>query len=291
MEHTQLEHLLRAVAASPSRRAALRLVGASLLGAGLAGAPAALDAKKKKPKKVTICHQGQTLKVSKKASKQHLQHGDTPGPCPTSSPPPGVNGCPAGQKPCDGACIPADQCCDNADCDIFRQTCNATGQCVCPAALPEVCGGACLAPCTPFQTRTPSCSCCLRNGEPSTRASDCCSLQYNASSGCLARQPGEACTFDAQCSRENCVYGSCSSCSHDGDICKYSQSTCGAGGCCLKAVDGTTRCGSRISSIECGQCSDDAACDQGQGLGYFCARSTGTGCSCATGETFCARPR
>jgi hypothetical protein len=36
---------------------------------------------KKKPK-VTLCHNGQTIKVSRCAKKKHLRHGDTLGPCP-----------------------------------------------------------------------------------------------------------------------------------------------------------------------------------------------------------------
>jgi hypothetical protein len=34
-------------------------------------------------KKVTICHKGKTIKVSKHAVRAHLRHGDTLGPCST----------------------------------------------------------------------------------------------------------------------------------------------------------------------------------------------------------------
>lgn len=34
-------------------------------------------------KKVTICHKGKTIKVSKHAVRKHLRHGDTLGPCST----------------------------------------------------------------------------------------------------------------------------------------------------------------------------------------------------------------
>jgi hypothetical protein len=35
-------------------------------------------------KKVTICHKGKTIKVSKHALRAHLRHGDTLGPCSTT---------------------------------------------------------------------------------------------------------------------------------------------------------------------------------------------------------------
>ena len=40
--------------------------------------------KKRKPKKKTVCHEGRTIKVPKKAVKKHLAHGDTLGACPAS---------------------------------------------------------------------------------------------------------------------------------------------------------------------------------------------------------------
>ena len=35
--------------------------------------------------KVTICHKGQTITVAEPAVQAHLKHGDTPGPCPTTT--------------------------------------------------------------------------------------------------------------------------------------------------------------------------------------------------------------
>jgi hypothetical protein len=37
------------------------------------------------PKKVTICHKGHTIKISRSALPAHLRHGDTIGPCPAGS--------------------------------------------------------------------------------------------------------------------------------------------------------------------------------------------------------------
>jgi hypothetical protein len=38
--------------------------------------------KKKRKKKVKVCHNGKTIKVSKRARKKHIRHGDTRGKCP-----------------------------------------------------------------------------------------------------------------------------------------------------------------------------------------------------------------
>jgi hypothetical protein len=303
MDGSRFDRLTRHIGSIvTSRRGSLRILAATTLAALISGQPVPSGAKKKK---VTLCHEGQTLSVSKKAKKVHLKHGDTLGECPAPPPPPppgggnggnggngGGDGCPSGQKLCDGACIPSNQCCDNADCDIFGQTCNAQRQCTCPAAFPEICGGACLASCLNNEVRTADCRCCTKNFFTDLGSHlNCCSVRSDGNGNCAPRETGEVCTLHAACRSQNCVQGRCSSCQPGQDICRFGSSTCGDGGGCLTAVDGTTRCGSRLSSIECDFCSEDSACDQGQGLGYFCARSTGAGCTCPVGQTFCARPR
>jgi hypothetical protein len=53
-------------------------------GIGFAKSP--VPAQKQYEKKVTICHKGKnTISVGKPALKAHLKHGDTLGPCPSSS--------------------------------------------------------------------------------------------------------------------------------------------------------------------------------------------------------------
>ena len=104
-----------ALARQLSARADRRLV-ARTLAAGLAATlglyieqPA--EAKKHKKKKITICHNGQTIKVSKKSLKAHLADGDTIGACPSTPT------CTSGQTTCTaaqgGGCCDADfpQCC------------------------------------------------------------------------------------------------------------------------------------------------------------------------------------
>ena len=57
-----------------------------------------------------------------------------------------ASSCPTGQKRCAGLCIPADQCCTNADCTggtICQQ-----GICGCPSDKPKLCNGVCQQCCT-----------------------------------------------------------------------------------------------------------------------------------------------
>jgi hypothetical protein len=84
MDHMRFDHLARTFAGTSTRRrfsgtlAALglgSLVSLRVLGADEAEA-------KKKGKKVTVCHNGQTIKVRKLKLKKHLKHGDTRGACP-----------------------------------------------------------------------------------------------------------------------------------------------------------------------------------------------------------------
>ena len=87
MDHDRFDTLLRSLTQTPSRRHALRLLAGSTLGGLLtvrAGTAVAKKGGKSKPKKgkVQVCHQGQTITVSKSALKGHLKHGDTQGACP-----------------------------------------------------------------------------------------------------------------------------------------------------------------------------------------------------------------
>jgi hypothetical protein len=88
MESTRFDAMARVLAGMSSRRrfsgtlAALGL--GSIAGLGLLGGD---DAEaKKKAKKVTLCHSGQTIRVGKRKVKKHLSHGDTRGACPVGTP-------------------------------------------------------------------------------------------------------------------------------------------------------------------------------------------------------------
>jgi hypothetical protein len=103
----RFDTLFQSLSETPSRRSAVRLLAGSLLGGLLLLDRVPIQAKKsgkgrgkgkrkgKDKQKVTICHNGQTITVSKSALKAHKKHGDTTGACPTqdSSPVAGVT-CP-----------------------------------------------------------------------------------------------------------------------------------------------------------------------------------------------------
>jgi hypothetical protein len=95
VDQKHFDDLTRTVSRLPSRRELVRGLAGAGLGLGalrLAAAEAAKNGGKGKAKgkgnnkkgtKVTICHQGQTITVSKSAVKGHLKHGDTQGACPS----------------------------------------------------------------------------------------------------------------------------------------------------------------------------------------------------------------
>jgi hypothetical protein len=95
----RFDTVLRSLSQTPSRRNALRLLAGSALGGLLTREAGGALAKKggkgkhkgknEKGKKVTLCHNGQTITVSKSAAKGHKKHGDTAGPCPSEPTPPG----------------------------------------------------------------------------------------------------------------------------------------------------------------------------------------------------------
>jgi hypothetical protein len=90
VDQTRFNAMTRALGRLPSRRDMLRGLITVGLGFGslrLSETEAAKN-KKKKGKKVTLCHNGQTVTVSKSAAKGHRKHGDTAGPCPSGPIPP-----------------------------------------------------------------------------------------------------------------------------------------------------------------------------------------------------------
>lgn len=71
-------------------RVPLRVAGALAAGAAtltlLAGSPAsAKKVAKESPSRVQICHKGRTITVSSRAVPGHARHGDTTGPCATTT--------------------------------------------------------------------------------------------------------------------------------------------------------------------------------------------------------------
>ena len=151
MDSDRFDTLIRALTTTRSRRGAVRLLAGSALGSlltvGTLSTEARKGGKKGKKGKVTICHNGQTIRVSKSALKGHKKHGDTDGPCP---PPFTCGGHEDDGKPCgsgqqcsggvcgtppnclrrEAACTVGGQpsCCSRIGCDAGSQTCSAGGQ-------------------------------------------------------------------------------------------------------------------------------------------------------------------
>jgi hypothetical protein len=163
---------------SHSRRSAL----AALLGAaGGWGSAAGTEARKKRKKR-------------KKKRK---------GP-PACTPSCGGKSC--GDDGCGGSCG-----------DCARGTCTA-GTCACPAGY-EVCGGVCENVCKAGEHRDPaSCACCGGTSAPCFTSTMCCSGICNGgTNACRGRDGFAACTFDAQCTSNECRDGFCT-CSFE--VCK-----------------------------------------------------------------------
>jgi len=148
----RFDTLVQSLSHTPSRRTALRLLAGSAF-AGLltreAGEVLAKQGgkgkgknKKRKKGKVTLCHQGKTITVSKSAVKGHKQHGDTQGRCPTTNQPSGptcsdgiTNGaetdvdCGGGTCP---RCATGKTCASRNDCASARCDIDACEQCADP---------------------------------------------------------------------------------------------------------------------------------------------------------------
>src|SRR5215213_5412662 len=190
MDPIDFDAVTRTLTGTPTRRRALRVFLGAACGGWLTAQTHSAAAKKRR---------------KRKKRKDRDQETATPLPS-DASPPSSPPGCPSGQKPCDGGCIPSSQCCDNGDCPISGQTCSASRQCACPPALPDICGGACLASCldpNEFLRNPDTCGCCVRNMLPSGGdVRNCCSGRENDLGGtsfCWGRQPGESCSFPEQC--------------------------------------------------------------------------------------------
>lgn len=192
MDGDRFDRVTRDLAIRKPRRSLLGLLAGSALGLSLLGKED-VEGKKKKKKAVTLCHEGQTISVSGKAKKDHLKHGDALGPCASPPPPPPGSACAVGQKPCQGRCIPSNQCCVNSDCAPGApRCCNGTcirpneccGDSECPAG--NVCQtGSCV--CAPANICGNSC-CVAPAGIPVAEI-DCIGADQ-----CMCRvRPSEAC--------------------------------------------------------------------------------------------------
>ena len=132
MDSSSFDRLVRVIGAGASRRGVLHSAFATVVGLGALSLPGAEVAEAKK-KKVTICHSGQTLKVSKKSKKKHLKHGDTLGACPVNPPTP-----PGGKTP-GTLCVESGECTPPFICALPLNDSGGDKRCCGAAGAP--CGG------------------------------------------------------------------------------------------------------------------------------------------------------
>ena len=87
MDGKQFDAIAQSLAFAHDRRGIVRLLAGSALGGLVLAGTSDVDARRKK-KKVTLCLNGQTLKVKKNKKNGLLDQGATLGDCPSSPPPP-----------------------------------------------------------------------------------------------------------------------------------------------------------------------------------------------------------
>ena len=135
MDDPRFDALTRSVSGARSRRGVLRLLAGSALSGLLLRQAALVGAKKRK---VTLCHEGQTISVSRKARKKHLKHGDTPGACPPA------DVCRENGRACTGDGDCCSRHCSNGFCCAAGRVGLVNGSCAIPC---QTSGNACLAAC------------------------------------------------------------------------------------------------------------------------------------------------
>lgn len=163
MDTSRFAHLARSLSTASPRRGVLSLLAvlpmAGVLLELLEEEASAKKRRQQKRKKVTLCHNGQAIRVKKSKRKKHLRHGDSRGPCqpaPTCTPrtcPTGANcgtiddGC-GGIVTCGACSNPSPACVENS-CTV----CSDDAQCQ-EAGLGErcwdeacVCGDVCASGC------------------------------------------------------------------------------------------------------------------------------------------------
>lgn len=120
MDDRQFDTLAKSLTTSPTRRDALRVLVAALLGGlpGFFGLPEAADEAS-----------GRQQRRRRQRRRQRRRKRSS-------------NDCPTGQKRCDGDCISAASCCTNDDCSGGR-ICDAQSACACPSDR-KPCDGACI---------------------------------------------------------------------------------------------------------------------------------------------------
>jgi hypothetical protein len=271
MDDLQFDRIARTVAGLTSRRgllgivASLPVVGGVLVDDASAKRRQKRDRKddrdqvedekrKKKKKKVTLCLNGQTIKVAKSKKKNFLNQGATAGACPSCVPEAKTTTC-AGkcgnvtnncgtvvdcgscdcEPPCGecfkcegtpGQCVPEDPfttpCGTGPSCSngfaVPGDYCDGTGICVSPSPFP----------CQPYLCAGDTC------GNTCTDDNDCEAWPAfcNAQNECSYKLPlGSTCDGDSDCISNACCGGACQECCANSDC--TGGNVCGANFTCI----------------------------------------------------------
>jgi hypothetical protein len=220
MDSARFDTLSRALYDARSRRGLARLLGALTLGGVLTAGTIPTAAKKggkgkgkgknKKGKKVTICHNGQTITVSKSALKGHKKHGDDEGPCPTpdTTPPGPCDGLNENDE-CDrGPSLSPGACCGGVCTRLGTvQNCRACGD-TCQAGT-ETCSGL-------NSGGDPNSGCCAFIGalcsplaDTCCNSSTCNGINEANEAVCCGVSGSSSCSIGTECCSGNCVSGEC----------------------------------------------------------------------------------
>jgi hypothetical protein len=204
MDADRFDRIVRRLAAIRSSRRAVH----QLAGAGLSWTLverfgiAEVEARKKKRKKRKKCKGG-----TKKCGKTCCGGGKT---CQN-----GTCACPAGQKDCQGTCIPISNCCAHAECPVGRQCCK--GACI-------VVDECCVDIDCPLGKICDQSQCVTGQGNCPAGANSCMSGDIECGSGCYCFQTMAG---ETRCGRGGA--GTCNECTVDASCASY-----GPGAFCAK---------------------------------------------------------
>ena len=276
MDGPRFDILTRALTAPGSRRRALAAALAGVLGSldWLASDDTAAHNPLKKCKKKSGKQKKACIRKAKKHNATHVVAAPPPTPVPPA-------GCPIGTKPCEGTCIPTNQCCTTADCPPTYQNRCCNGVCTDAKLQTEAdCtqdAQCCSGNCRRMNSFEEICAATCRGQECYPSVVGCCReypcLPSADGSGATAcggcRDRGESCVSDAGCCFSDCT-------THPGGT--QGQCLSYAGGPCEKSIDCrschfrgqcTTNGGSRdiCTAGTCGcpdECCSSAACGPGK---------------------------
>jgi hypothetical protein len=294
VDAARFDQIVRSLAATGSRRVAIRFLGGGSLAALLArlGMEAATATHAgcrhlgERCAKSGQCCSGQ---CKKKPGRRR-----------------GVCACPPGTVADKGACIPRVACNNDRDCnsDGSGKVCSGAGVCKCPAGYGDCadlnrCGplssdpnycGACDVKCASYQIcANGTCGCEQGLNDCGDACKECCGTNDCVGGTCT----GGTCTCpstipvcDGECcaTGETCLGTACGACPSDADFCEFSQ--CGPDCFCATTAGGTTGCFNVtcLPNSPVGSGCSDFVC-RGGGFGQFAvpADCCPSGCAC-TGD-------